>query len=110
MAREKHEGNTVGATAEFQAECMDKVGRLMRFDRLYVSHVKEGQRLVDIRLKAPPPGGSEWMVIVKMETAEGRFVTFVTGSGLMGALSVAIEKVMNGTAKWKEDQYAGGGD
>lgn len=105
MAREKESGSSLGQLRAYQAE-LEKVGvALLQLDTAVRRYRKEGNELRDIRLKAPPEEEGEWFVIVRAVVQGDPFVGFHSAYSAGDALRGAVNRVLNGTMKWKADDY-----
>lgn len=57
----------------------------------------------EIRIKAPPIGSNEVMVIVKLREEGRQYVGFSSAARANDALLQAMERAQNGAMKWRED-------
>lgn len=60
--------------------------------------------IMQITIKAPKQVGGEPLVIVKARVEGQNIIAFSGGFDGAEALRVALERIQNGTIKWREDQ------
>lgn len=60
--------------------------------------------IMQVTIKAPKVPGGEPLVIVKARVEGQNIIAFSGGFDGAEALRVALERVQNGTIKWREDQ------
>lgn len=109
MARRGNHGEAVGRdgkalsdpTERLWADCLEVSGRLEHW-------WSEGFDLKGIRVRPPADAYSEWLVTITAVREGEPLVAFTTSDELGSALHLALARLMNGSLKWQEDQYAAG--
>lgn len=57
-----------------------------------------------INCKRPDAYRTDWLIVVKAETGQGRVVGFGGGSTLADALRGTLKRLYNRSMKWREDR------
>lgn len=62
----------------------------------------------EVRIRGPREEGGQVLCIIKAEDEHGRFVAFHAADSAVEAVRGTLERVENGSLKWKEDVWADG--
>lgn len=62
----------------------------------------------EVRVKFPEPGEGEVLIILKAHTEEGNVVSFHGGTDFASAFTGMVERLRNGSLKWRGDKPYGG--
>lgn len=66
----------------------------------------EGVAIKAIRFVARGGATGEWLGVITCETENGAVVAFHSGDGFVNVVEGLCNKVVNGSLKWREDEYA----
>ena len=99
-------GNAM-ASAAAAGEIMLRAGQAMfRMDALLERYDDEDVFIGGLSLRAPGMDQSDWFVVVRAETPEGKVVAFHSAPTFLEAIQGVVARLDNRSLKWKEDQYA----
>ena len=108
MAHQKSEvpGNAL-ATAAMTERLLSKTGHAVHAAsyRMEVMDT-DGIRISRISVRAKNGPAGEWFAVVNADTVEGAIVAFHTADSFHGCIEGLCNRLMNGSFKWKEDEYA----
>jgi len=103
MARQKASERKGSREGAFGDE-MRAVGEaLLELGLAHERYKREGNELVDIRLKAPSDEGGEWLVVIRASFEGTRYVGFHSSFRPEEAVRGAVNRVLNGQMKWREE-------
>ena len=85
-----------------------KIGSsLSRLDHIDSSGWRGNVELRGLSLRVPQQVGGEWLVVIRgLDHEGGPVVAFHSALGGAEALAGAVERMSNGSLKWKPDDYA----
>lgn len=93
-----------GALA-FQEELAQEALVSKRFDKWMRDKESDEFEFRKLVLKASEAEGEEFFVVMTAWVEGEPKVAFGSGTTVMGALNNVIVRVLNGSIKWKDDQY-----
>lgn len=99
-------GNVL-ATVAMTERILTKTGHVVHMANHSIERLEEGgEHVKAIRLTSRGRAAGEWLAIVTLSTSEGEFVAFHSGDGFQQTLEGTCQRIINGSLKWKEDEYA----
>lgn len=99
-------GNTI-ATAAMVDRIITKTGDVIHKTSFTLERWWEvDTRVKAIRFKNKGEPGVGWLVVITIDTREGPKVAFHEGDTFQSALEGMCKRILNGSLKWKDDQYA----
>lgn len=105
-SKQKEHGSALKGAVAFQEELAQEALVLRRVDRWLGLQEEDNFRLVALKLRAPMEDSAEYLVVVSAYVDGRAMVGFSAGSTIMEALLICSRRILNGSIKWKEDQYA----
>jgi hypothetical protein len=93
------------ADKAFEASAARVYHALMRLRRLVDALDGQGIYLKSVSIRFPNEARNEFFAVLKAATDEGNVVLFDSGFEIHDPLCSLVERLENGSAKWKEDQY-----
>lgn len=99
-------GNVL-ATAAMTERLLSKAGLALyqaanSMDRLHEEEI----HITAIRFKPRGLEAGEWLAVVTAEMDGSAVVAFHSGDGFVTTVTGICNRIMNGSLKWKEDEYA----
>lgn len=95
------------ASARQVTEYWYNVGQeLGALDRYQETEHHDAPTLTELRIKCDPADEMGVLVIIKGITDDGYVICFHRGDTIVEAVTGAVRRVKNRTAKWKADEYA----
>lgn len=101
-------GDSVASARQVTQYWFDVGSSIGDLDRYQDREHHDAPTLTEVRIKCDPADELGVLVVVKGITDDGYVICFHRGETIVEALQGASRRVKNHTAKWKEDQYAGG--
>lgn len=99
--------SNVVATAAMTERILSKTGfALHSTDHRLDSMIDEGIVIKQISLKASAGPRGEWLAVVTADTENGSIVAFHSSEGFTTVVEGVCNRLINGSLKWREDQYA----
>lgn len=84
----------------------ERVGwTLMVADRRFEASADQGLEIVSLRVRCPTEEKDDYMVVVKARGESGNIIGFGGGLTFAEAVASTLERLFNGSIKWKEDEY-----
>ena len=102
-------GNVLASQAIIQREAMKLALAVDRVDHKVHYDDDAPLWLTGMRVKFPVNEGGEYLVVMRGEEVDRGVVAFHAATSLREALRGAFERFMNGSLKWKTDEYRSGG-
>lgn len=68
--------------------------------------LEEGIEITAIKFRATAGPTGEWLAIVTARTENNGVVAFHSGTSFAECLEGVCNRIVNGSLKWKEDEYA----
>lgn len=78
---------------------------LLVADRRFETLADSGLTVTDIRVRLPNDENGDYLTIIKAQGETGGVVGFGSGLTFGEALAGTLERLYNGSLRWKEDQY-----
>lgn len=100
-------GNAVASAQLVEQEMVKLAVSLYKVEAHIERLIKEEVYLKSIRLRAPQVRGGEWLAVVSIEVSGEGKVGFHSADGLTTVLRGTAARLLNGSMKWKDDEYAG---
>lgn len=98
-------GNVL-ATAAMTERILQKTGYVVHQSGYRMEAMEEeGIEITRISFKARGGPSGEWLAVVTAATENGSVVAFYSADSYPAAVEGVANKLMNGSFKWKEDQY-----
>jgi len=79
---------------------------LVRGSNAIGTNAERGIFIKAFRLVLKDPDLDEWLVVITASTENGQIVAFHGGTSMIEAFTSALNRLVNGSLKWKEDEYA----
>lgn len=99
-------GNVL-ATAALTARLLERTGHRVHMAMLaMINYEEQGLKIVRITFKAPGDVNGEWLGIITAQSENGGVVAFHSGDGFVSTVEGLLNRLNNGSLKWKEDEYA----
>lgn len=98
-------GNTVASQAEFDRHVYTYGQAMLSLGHIAHKYQQSGNAFRAIRFKAPQDIGGDWLAIVTVHLDGAPAVAFVFGDSLAACLVTVVNKIQNGSIRWKEDEY-----
>ena len=76
-------------------------------DRYRANEGHDKPILYELKIKCDPSDEQGVLVMAKAYTEDGYVVGFHRGESVVEAVTGMARRIVNGTLKWREDQYAG---
>ena len=99
-------GNVLATQASVERHMLKLASAVYRADASYFENPPPGFQLKTIKFKSPPHAGGEWLAIVTAELEGAPSVAFHSGDSFPDCLRGLCSKLVNGSLRWKEDEYA----
>lgn len=106
QGKQKEQGSALKGAVAFQEELAQEALVIRRVDRWLGLQEEDDFRLTGLKLRAPIEYSGEYLVIISAYVQGQPMVGFSSGSTIMEALLVCSRRILNGSIKWKDDQYA----
>lgn len=106
MAGKEVPGNSVGSQMEFERQMLRAAEQMLRFERVAARLWDDGIVLKGMSVRLPKVPGGDFLVVVRADKDGSAAVCFVGSDSLMDVVRKTVATLENGTAKWKDDEYA----
>lgn len=108
MAKKKHveHGSALRGAVAFQEELAQEALLIRRMERWFDGKDEDEFDLKAMRFKAPIEETGEYLLVVTAWVNGVSMVCFTNGDSVYGCLSAFAKRLLNGSIKWKEDEYA----
>jgi len=98
-------GNPVSSAALMDREMLKRARWLYLVSSYCEREGEQDIRIRSIRIKVPEGGRGEYLGVVTADTETASLVAFHVGDDLVGCLSGLCTRIMNGSLKWREDEF-----
>lgn len=98
---------SVLATAAMTQRILTKAGHAVHAASYRMETLEdEGVSVLRIAFKARGGPSGEWLAVIGAATHEGAKVAFHSADSFHGCVEGVCNRLMNGSLKWKDDEYA----
>lgn len=101
-------GNSVGEAQEYVRDCVAAIEAMRTFSRRWEDMAERGCWVKSFTVRPPKEDDGDWMVVVRADVDNTPSVGFVSARDLSEVVALTTRKLLNGSVKWMEDQYANG--
>lgn len=99
-------GNVL-ATAALTERILSKTGHSVHMAGHAMSNMEQnGLSILRISFKATGSVDGSWLAIISASSENGSVVAFHSGDSFPSTLQGVCSRIVNGSLKWKEDEYA----
>lgn len=81
--------------------------KVTEFDSLFDALWDKGVYIRSLRFKLPTEDDPRYLVVIKADTEQGSVVGFHGDDGFAATLQGTLNRLRNGSIKWKVDEYGG---
>lgn len=67
---------------------------------------ERGVLVLSLTLRSPKEDGGDWLVVIRAQQDGVPVVSFTSGNTPTAALESSLNRLSNGTAKWRDDEYS----
>lgn len=107
MSKQEHkDGKGLRGAIAFQEELAQKALSIIRWESFVAKLDEDELTIKAIRIRYPEFPGGEYFLVITADVADKPCVAFSVGQGVLDVILVLAHRQMNGSLKWKEDQYA----
>ena len=99
-------GNAMESQLAFQRSCLRFAGKMYRFEHLVDEWSSDDIWLKSLSVRVPMHEGGEYLITMRTTKHGSEEVAFHAGSSLWETLEGMINRMSNGSLRWKSDEYA----
>lgn len=100
------DGNAIGSQLEFERQMVRTATQILRFERVLERLDNDGLAIRGMSVRIPGYDRADYLVVVRADAEAGPVVCFISSDTLGDVIRKTVAQLENGSAKWREDEYA----